>query len=1138
MTAPSSIQQYRAVLLSALIVVSAVAIGVPLASQPAAASHTSEDFTTYTEEDPNGYITIHNSDEITWSNLPTSSDADVYTDVTEHDTATIKYAANISSGSAGGDFTYVGTLSEESYNTTGSLGAYVSGWVQYDTDDGGTNIGIESNNNKTPVASISSTSTDLYVTMEVDQGAGEATMYVYSDADRTDLLGSKTVTIDTGTYDMLHAVAGYNDSGSSEDDSGAVKNLDYSSKSGSEDLSGVVEDQNGNRVADATVKVVSFAYEDFDGSLSEKREKVDNIRENISDPTPPQFDPDRTLDTFENDGGYFASIDSGHYVAMHSPEQWVGEKWVSGPSLNPVSGDDTLTVRDNPLVGVQQDGTGGPKIVAATGDEQVFSCWDAEREGAQNPIDRALPGAQEECRIAVTRLDAGGANMTEPTTLTPQPHFRVRGVLVAGFGGKTHHAVSVDLAPGFYRIHPVGEKDTAYVVAVAPNGDVSQLTQSIKEDLKRQNQTLTERANELESYLNNRGNATLKTTSTNSTGHWTMPLPPETDEVDLIAYRKPPGMDASHPTQANITGYYSDTIDNFKEEPESALELNQVCGGAASEAGGFHTPAGRTHVEDIPQSGVTVNTREVALPDNLPPIDLLCANRGLLQQLLNNGLEDLIPGVLQDLDTLSEAELRQKYKRIARMGNNSPAVCRRVAAEFDSVSSAECPTSGGGGGVGGIGGGGGSAGDAMPDPDNVSTDTLRNLTETIIQTVETQPNDGRVSEPSVDVGEDAVTITWETDYDDLEPDEVTLRLHGSDGTTEILTPNSSYLSIEPSAVGGDDVVLQDYPLNSTDAAVLNAELDVVRPSSQSTQHAQVRNPTFDGEIPSLDAVTVSDMRPGPDERVTACASGADSFGGVGGATAYAPNGTALSTSTTDAGCIAFDTAGAGTHHVLLNVTNPAGKSFTVPVRVAAGESDIAAPPSIRATRGPLGEYAIASDLQDAEIQVRQRGTHAIVAAYIASDADVPDRLHAYTQELDLAADSTTTIRILRGQDGKEVRQRSRTLLHRTPFTVDDAVLYRESGEPLLRGGSNQYGSVIDNDENVTLATYTTARGSVDLHVNTRPGYVERAVYRLQVEIPVDLDLPTMPGAMGGPGLIPLGLLGIAGYARRRRGGAS
>jgi hypothetical protein len=159
--------------------------------------------------------------------------------------------------------------------------------------------------------------------------------------------------------------------------------------------------------------------------------------------------------------------------------------------------------------------------------------------------------------------------------------------------------------------------------------------------------------------------------------------------------------------------------------------------------------------------------------------------------------------------------------------------------------------------------------------------------------------------------------------------------------------------------------------------------------------------------------------------------------------------------------------------------------------------------------------------------VSAAGSQVDVSAIVDQDADTPGSVYVYTETLDTAPETTTTVRVLRGDSEQSIRKQIGVVLY-SDRLGDDATIYRE-GDAVPKGEENQHGFADLKAQNTTIRTFTESDGSVSVKTNNDASRLERVLYGLRVQfpnVPIAIPTPTLHGIVPMiPGSGPIGVFG-------------
>lgn len=892
-------------------------------------------------------------------------------------------------------------------------------------------------------------------------------------------------------------------------------------------VTGTVRDQSGDPVNNASVVAMAY-YPNLSADVNKLRNRLQDVKPDVWKPK---------LELTGSDGKFAEA--NGSYAAVHTSDDWNLDRFqTDGPQILAGSGPDLDT----------------PNLVVSTNNQLILTTWNAGQEGfAEDGVNSDLPGKTSSGQIVVQRIDA--ANQTlEEFTLNTTDFFETYygpGTFVSPVRN-THEAAVIDGLPvGFYRIYPKANPAASYVIAVAPERNVNLMNrQPWVEGLKTKLGDLSARAEEFKNITNKNGVA-IKTTRTDASGSFNFSFKKTPKSVSLKAVRRPEGMAASdfngsYPSAGELKTYMDTQIEQARDDIESIKDQNltvqnPACGDAAPEIGSAYLPANGPTVSP-PAPSVDIEMKEVTSPNFLSTANQLCLQNSVRAQLLNSSLS----GLLGRLNTsaLSTAELRSLLTDLKKGMIDNPDVCKRWARNMGASGSQldECESGTDENGDGTIGG-------TIPsDPGNAARETVEEAVNTAQETAENTRDtveDGvpEVTSPegNVSTNGENITVEYDTGMETVLPEDVFVRIHFSNGTTKIVSGNSSYVTIDERFGRSTVVRLEDYPLG--DAASAEVEFSVFGSEGVASGSVTARNPTFQGTVPGLRAVRLSSTQPGPNDRVVieAIPESASDFGKVTAIRVQGPNGP-VNVSNVSNGQAAFTTDGAGTYRAELAFTNPGGKTFTEVVSISAGKNGVDRPPTIRGASGPTGLFAVVSDgFVGGSLQSSNAGKEVTARGFLASDADVPTSVHVYTQELEVQRGHTTRIQVLRAPDESQLSQRTGDVLHEPAISSDGFGYRKAQGESqaLPQNDSGQYGTLKMQSNQTVVETFSDSTGAVGVKLVNSPGTLDTIAYETCLRVGVfcgglpDPDLPDIPVGWSTPAL-DLTFLTLAGLVAGRR----
>lgn len=827
------------------------------------------------------------------------------------------------------------------------------------------------------------------------------------------------------------------------------------------ELEGVVRNQNGDPVEDATVQVWPANYNAYSGTQTEIREKVEADVQNASNPIPGSFVENLQL---KGSAGEFENAD-GRYVAAFT---------------DPLAGSDAPFTDTADLAKPQTQFSGDNPI--------VLTAWDPAGGFLSNSLvadeySRQLPGeVQDSATIVIEQLDGGDSVIGRREVSLN----RTYGGGIADLS--TLHYAEVNLPPGFYRVKVKNSDYPGYVIRVGS------LTELIDSSLTTVDGAVANQSKTVRDLLENKKFEGSVELETDAEGKFRLGISDynRLKTVTVQAYKAP---DAA-----------------VKADDLTLSDVRDVTTNASQVNASFYLPT-QPKVVDPPKGGVTLTMVEAGWPygGQMAPFDerwrsflsgLFNQSYGKLASLLDTRSTDYSSGELQDIHTelqrLAEQndQLRDQYQENleAALGQQNPDVIVDSGSTDDQELQARIQ----------------ALQQTMAELQN-SVKQLESGTEATNQTVSSYATFNRP------LNQDQVTVVgrWSNGSSFVVPSEY----------ISLDTSTFPNVDSAGSVHRTTTVRVEDYPVGENDPAMLSFEYRIATADGIGGARNAVENPTFTGDPPDVDSFRLDTIAPGPDDRVTIEANPAEgsSFQAITNYEVIAPNGSTIATTTITNGTqTTFKTDGAGVYTVRATMSTDSGASFVETFRVEAGENNEERPASIRAASGPTGVYALVGDgLSDGRVDVSNAGGEVAVTAVVPSKADTPESVHVYTDSLTTSPDSTATVRVLRGQSEESVRDRVGIVWHEKRLT-DDAIVYRiESGDsqPISEEGT-QYGTLHRNDSTTIIETYTDGSGAAKIRTVNNPTLIQKAVYFARTNIPINVPFATgfqLPDAVGAGG---------------------
>lgn len=820
----------------------------------------------------------------------------------------------------------------------------------------------------------------------------------------------------------------------------------------SDPVSGQVVDQDDVVVnqSNITVELWGVRKSQFDTSDEQKlREKADDLYDNLSDPLPDAWQPDRDLVSD------YDSADS-HYIGIHEASDW-GAGYRTG--IDPP----TLTIPE---------------------DERVtFSCWDPDGEVTYTgrPVDssNAYRGSTDKCKYQIERLSPTD-EVQDTHTIQPNTVYRTSNPLLAA--EKKHHVAKTDLPNGVYRVS-LADKDSNFQ-AVFVKGDPDDLEQTIKQDLQDRHDSLTNQADRIAKLLNQDQTMWRTTVTTNKTGHWQADVPSNVVRVQAQAYDTPPGL-ANNASMADLRAYYQSTDINDTSALVSTMPTRAT------------PPAEGVRVQVVRADATEWMTDVESMREKL---------KALFEEQLSERLSEQSAYYEDRLEDLNRDQLEQRYQDVADLVRASDPVRKAYLDRSDRD----------------------EIGNAADLTDAELREETRHMRQALLAAdrIGTDPPDYSIKDGLLSMTQPVAGTVQEAD----------VNVVWANGT--VTSMDDEYYSIEESSafgiVGQDAVVIEDYPIPA-DATVADVRIDVVTENGHGRSTTTITNPAYSGDVPKVNAIDLSTIHPGSNERVTATLrpEAGSGFGQLESVEVYAPDGTALQTDVSPAkNRVAFRTAREGDHTIRLQYSNVAGDMFRETIRVEAESYRASASPTVRVDQGIGGPLAVVGDgLESAKIEQQDGSTR--IAAIVPGDGDVPGTVEIHPSVLLEGDKHELNVRVLQGEDRKAVGTHVTTYIHLDNGLSDDAIAY-VNGEPAIDTAHGEIRETGDEDK-VYLWTQTDQNGAANIEINEDPGPWESANWWWANNVPSIDVLALVPPIDGLRVIGDIALLsGVALTARRHR----
>ncbi|WP_418280819.1 PQQ-binding-like beta-propeller repeat protein [Halorubrum sp. DTA98] len=891
-------------------------------------------------------------------------------------------------------------------------------------------------------------------------------------------------------------------------------------------------DQNGDPVHNATIEAWSVDVDQVSDEIEDKEAEAERILDEVENVEPEDFRPPQEVDITYGDLTDLFDGDQpdGVYPTAHTE----GDMGIAGWA-------DT-----HDLI---------PRLEFESGETVYLYAWDAT-EGANMGLTSDGVTSEHYGAIAddptftITKLGPSGETMDHHNVTSTSGEAYSGGVWPASY---EHDYATADLPDGYYMVEVAESDAPGYVIKVGEATDV--LTSELRDEADQ----LTEQAEMLQSYL---GEDTLMRDRVNATKtlvkmhHEQDGIPPiDMSKMDYGDGYVNPGLapSGSDPTdlEPNRQEYFPDVsgseiylqgykgpdvgIDDFEDQDaQDIMELAQSVDGtiyASTEPkrvdlseyddpnnatievelhkfGGGLNPDIETHenrLQDLADQLLNDSTAELesAFRDLVGDLNLDDLTEGELKDRFeeleerfetNTDLEERIEelrGEIENPDDMTEEELREQLEDMERAIQEERADDLQDVVEQNQDLKYRVEELTG----------------ELESVENASDEDLQAQLAAMEQALADMEQGMESGPPNFDIVDGA--LSGEVPFmDALDEDATAVILHYEDGSSRTLSDD--YWSVESGGLldDGDTVVVDEFPVPD-DRAVADVDVRAVSQAGAIGQGGgSALNPAFEGEIPDVDAIDVSTLRPGVDESVGIVArSSDDSFGATEGAQVYGPDGSELNV-TQNNERVRFTPETAGTHTVRLTYSNDIGGEFTETFRISAKESPTSNPATLRVTDGIGGDLVLAGDgLESGSLDMS--GDEVDIVAQAPGD-ESPSTLDIRAEQLRVDA---MNVNVVQGSDQRSV-DRHVSLRVYANFDAENALVHRDAGQPITASEDTRYGMFEtrksdSGDTHQLVETYTEADGTTTVQVNRNPSIFDRALYQLAIW-GVGLPLSTTP----------------------------
>ncbi|WP_306055434.1 hypothetical protein [Natronococcus wangiae] len=786
------------------------------------------------------------------------------------------------------------------------------------------------------------------------------------------------------------------------------------SSAGADHPSGQVVNQHGDPVSNATVEGWGVAESALNPDAAEPfEEQAQDLRDELTDPIPDEWD--NFQDSYEADEGMmdldeFTSDVDGTYPMVHKKEDWgFGRTTIFSEEV------------DEPRIHVEED------------EELILSLWDPSKdEGGftdTSPVRSSHPGAPMKGTFVVEKIGPTGETL-DSTTYDTQLNV-VEGRTIRD--DREWHTARAELPRGVYQIHQEDSPEKAVTVVV---GDPDELWETFESDLRDEADQLTERAEEIQSRLDQE-HLVRQTTQTDANGEFNLEMPDNVVTVDVRAMKA---------DGTALEGVEDPSLEDLREAETSGYD------------GPFHLPSPVPETVDSSAENVEVTvyqTPSVPVED----IDFFADLQEFLEEeRLNETVDDLQTEYNERFDEMERSSLERVYEDHATLVETVPNAEDEYLDRSDFGS--------------------------IQDAESLSNTELEDETRTMqvalanAQTVEPP----KLPEDPADVDDGLLNAEYNIPGG-IDSDTVVPEVHYADGSHEKI--DEEYWSIE--SQGGifsssDVLVIEDYPVNSEKD--FNIRIQAAGEDGHLDDRVPVENPKFEGESPDIESIQFNTLSPGPGEMIYMTVNADENFQQVVDAEVSAPDGQQVNT-TVDDDEVSFEAAEQGNHFIRLTIESTTGDQFVVSERLKVKEEGRDDPATIRATSADGEDHAVIGDkLHSARVETSRTS---IDIEAIAPQNKVPSDLNINPSEKLTGTDHRLNIDVYEGHDERQAQSNVPLTLHFDSLS-DNSLVYVD-GHAVTWDGETRYGELQERDNGkVVMYTHTDSDGSVTVDVNEDPSF--------------------------------------------------
>ena len=834
-------------------------------------------------------------------------------------------------------------------------------------------------------------------------------------------------------------------------------------------------DQNGDPVRNASIEAWSVDAESLSDEVEDKEAEAEEILNELDDVQPDRWEPPTQVDLSYGDltDLYDGEQPDGTYPTAHTEADMGIAGWTDTHDLI-------------------------PRLEFDSGETIHLYAWDADAGANMGPTSDGVTSEHygeiaDDPTFNLQRLGPDGETLDNNSVTATQTYSG--GIPPLSY---EHDYATVDVPDGYYLVSVEGSDTPGYVIKVGEASSV--LTTELRDEADQ----LTQQAEQLQSYLGEDTMTKDRVTATNRVdkgAHTQDGIPPiDTSKFDYGWGYVNPGVGLSGDDPTNLE---SNRNEEFPQISSSEIFLQGYRGPNV----GVDEFEDR-NVEDILKAAENidepiyattepkrVDLREIDDPNNATiEVELQKFDTGLnpdvgefenkteelRNQLLNESTAELESLFRDNPDLLDEAELETRHDELEDLIESNNDLEERVEELRDAEN--------------------------IEDVEDATNEQLKDDLAAMEQALAELEGQLEAEEPSseIDSGEIFAQFPF---ADDLNPDAITVVANYEDGSSEVIS--DEYWTVESSGILGGDQVTVDGLEIADDRAVADLEVKGVSTDGDlGTSRDSVTNPSYQGDIPELDAIDMSTLRPGVGDVVRLTLRSSDeSFDGTSDVTVYDPDGQQLNVTQNDER-FSWSPEETGTHTVRATYTNDIGGEFTETVRIAARESTSSSPPTVRITEGIGGEKALAGDgLESASINID--GDSASIVAQ-APGGESPSQIDIRAEQLSV---DELDVSIVSGENQRSV-DRHVSVRVRAQFGAESLVWHPDA--PITADGDTVAGewetrSDDDGSTHQVIDTYTDADGTTSIEVNRDPGIIDRVQHRFAVSSPFSLPfLMTAP----------------------------